>query len=67
MKHKKWNDAEKNFVVDHYKEFTDKVLAAKLSEMTNESISIYQVQELRVKLGLGKTRGRPKGRTEKIG
>ena len=58
--YKKWSDAEKNFIRDNVGSFTDNEIAIKLANMTNEPVSISMIRSQRRKLGVVKSKGRPK-------
>jgi hypothetical protein len=58
--YKKWTTAETDFILNNHSSFNDEVLAAKLSQMTGQTISTAMVRRQRRKLDLKKSRGRPK-------
>ena len=62
--HKKWTDAELNFIRENSNSMKDIELAARLTQITgNTDISVAMVRRQRRKLNLAKTRGR---RTNKV-
>lgn len=58
--YKKWGEAEIAFIRDNIKSFSDSELANKLSVMTGENITYGMVRRQRRKIGVVKSRGRPK-------
>ena len=57
--YKKWNDSEIDFIKNNHLSIPDEVIAVKLSQITNETISTAMVRRQRRKLDLKKSRGRP--------
>jgi hypothetical protein len=57
--YKKWTGSETDFICNNHKLLNDASLAAKLSQMTGETISTAMVRRQRRKLRLSKPRGRP--------
>lgn len=58
--YKKWSIAEKQYIQEHLQSFTDKELGDKLSGMTGEKISSAMIRRQRRKIGISKSRGRPR-------
>lgn len=58
--YKKWTETELNFIKDNHTYCSDEELAAKLSQITNQNITIPMVRRQRRKLKLDKQKGRPK-------
>lgn len=58
--YKKWSDAELQYIRDNLTSFSDAELAAKLSEMTGETVTYGMVRRQRRKIGINKPRGRRK-------
>lgn len=58
--YKRWNDAELQYIKDNLGLFSDGELAAKLSEMTGETVTYGMIRRQRRKLGVSKPRGRRK-------
>ena len=58
--YKKWTNTETDFIVNNHKTINDEGLAAKLSEMTSQTITTSMVRRQRRKLELKKERGRPR-------
>lgn len=58
--YKKWNDAELQYIRDNLGQFSDNILADKLSSMTGEKVSTSMIRRQRRKLGINKPRGRPR-------
>lgn len=61
--YKKWSEAEKAFIKDNVGAYSDQELAAKLSQMTGENISMAMIRRQRRKIGVSKPRGRRKKNT----
>lgn len=61
--YKKWNQADIQFILDH-QEMLDKDVAAKLTEITGQTVSQSMVRRQRRKSGIAKKRGRPRKNTE---
>ena len=59
MKYKKWNDREKQYILDNHELMTDKEISSELSQMNSENITTQMVRRQRVKLDVKKPRGRP--------
>jgi hypothetical protein len=57
--YKKWNSQEVDFIRNNYAT-KDEELAAKLSQLTGDNITVSMVRRQRRKLSLSKRRGRPK-------
>lgn len=57
--YKKWNDSEIDFIKTNHLMMPDEVIAAKLSQITSQTISTAMVRRQRRKLTLKKARGRP--------
>lgn len=57
--YKKWTDTETDFIKNNHSTLCDEAIAAKLSEMTGQSISTAMIRRQRRKLALKKPRGRP--------
>jgi len=65
--YKKWTDAEIDFIRNNLGSFSDIELAAKLSEMTSETVTYGMVRRQRRKIGVSKPRGRRKKNSSVIG
>lgn len=61
--YKKWNQTDIQFILDH-QEMLDKDVAAKLTEITGQTVSQSMVRRQRRKSGIAKKRGRPRKNTE---
>lgn len=61
--YKKWNQTDIQFILDH-QEMLDKDIAAKLTEITGQTVSQSMVRRQRRKSGIAKKRGRPRKNTE---
>lgn len=59
MKYKKWNDSEKQYILDNHELMTDKEISSELSQMNGENITTQMVRRQRIKLNIKKSRGRP--------
>jgi hypothetical protein len=57
--YKKWNDSEIDYIRNNHSVVCDEALAAKLSEITGQSVSTAMIRRQRRKLKLSKPRGRP--------
>jgi hypothetical protein len=58
--YKKWTQAEKDFILNNAILINDKLLAEKLSSITNENITTSMIRRQRRKFGVAKKRGRQK-------
>lgn len=58
MNYRKWGQMELDFIKDNFGNISDNELAAKLSQMTNSSITTPMIRRQRRKLGIQKPRGR---------
>ncbi len=58
--YKKWTGAELQYIKDNLSAHSDGALAAKLSNMTGETVSTAMIRRQRRKLGINKPRGRPR-------
>ena len=58
--YKKWTNSEIDYIQNNHNILCDEALAAKLSQMTGQSITTAMVRRQRRKLSLKKNRGRPK-------
>lgn len=58
--YKKWTDSEIDFIKSNHETMPDEVLASKLSQITNFSVTTAMVRRQRRKLQLKKSRGRPR-------
>lgn len=58
MTYRKWGQMELDFIKNNFNTVSDDILAAKLSEMTNSSITTPMIRRQRRKLGIQKPRGR---------
>ena len=58
--YKKWVDSEIDFIRNNHENMPDEVIAVKLSQITNTTISTAMVRRQRRKLQLKKSRGRPR-------
>lgn len=58
MTYRKWGQMELDFIKNNFNAVSDDILAAKLSEMTNSSITTPMIRRQRRKLGIQKPRGR---------
>lgn len=64
--YKKWKTEEIDFIRNNYVT-KDEELAAKLSQLTGDNITVSMVRRQRRKLSLNKPRGRPlKNKTENL-
>lgn len=59
MKYKKWNDSEKQYILDNHELMTDKEISSELSQMNSENITTQMVRRQRIKLNIKRSRGRP--------
>lgn len=57
--YKKWTNTEVDYINNNYKVLNDESLAAKLTQMTGQSITTAMVRRQRRKLAIKKPRGRP--------
>ena len=55
---KVWTEEEKQFISNNANTMTDKVLSAKLSQITNRNITLQAVRKQRQKMGIAKQPGR---------
>ena len=55
---RKWNDAERNFIVENAHRLTDRDIADRLTRSTERSISLDAVRKTRQRLGIIKKSGR---------
>ena len=60
MVYKKWSDSELSYIKHHYLEYSDKIIAEKLSEMTGQNITSSMIRRQRRNLKIEKAKGRPK-------
>ena len=58
--YKKWTDSEIDFIKSNHETMPDELLASKLSQITNSSVTTAMVRRQRRKLQLKKSRGRPR-------
>lgn len=58
--YKKWTDSEIDFIKNNHETMPDELLASKLTQITNTSVSTAMVRRQRRKLQLKKSRGRPR-------
>lgn len=58
--YKKWTDSEIDFIKSNHETMPDELLASKLSQITNVSVTTAMVRRQRRKLQLKKSRGRPR-------
>lgn len=58
--YKKWSEVEVNFLQSNLTHMNDAELANRLSTMTGENITYGMVRRQRRKLGIVKSRGRPR-------
>lgn len=58
--YKKWTSSETEFIKNNHQSLCDESLAAKLSQITGQTVSTAMVRRQRRKLALKKSRGRPK-------
>ena len=57
--YKKWTSSEIDYIKNNHGLLHDEALAAKLSQMTGQSITTAMVRRQRRKLSIKKQRGRP--------
>lgn len=57
--YKKWTDTEIDYIRNNHSIICDEQLAAKLSEITGQTVSTAMIRRQRRKLNLSKPRGRP--------
>lgn len=57
--YKKWTNTEIDYINNNYQLLNDESLAAKLTQMTGQSITTAMVRRQRRKLAIKKPRGRP--------
>ena len=57
--YKKWTDSEIDYIRNNHSIICDEQLAAKLSEITGQTVSTAMIRRQRRKLNLSKPRGRP--------
>ena len=55
---KVWTEEEKQFISNNANIMTDKVLSAKLSQITNRNVTLQAVRKQRQKMGIAKQPGR---------
>lgn len=65
--YKKWSDSELDFIQNNHNLLCDEALAAKLTQMTGQTISTAMVRRQRRKLSLKKSRGRPSKNKANVG
>lgn len=58
--YKKWLQNELDFISNNQNLMNDETLAAKLSEMTGQSVTKSMIRRQRRKLNIKKSRGRPR-------
>jgi hypothetical protein len=58
--YKKWLQNELDFIKNNQELMNDETLAAKLSEMTGQSVTKSMIRRQRRKLSIKKSRGRPR-------
>ncbi len=58
--YKRWTDVEIDFIKNNHVSVPDDDLAAKLSQITNQTITTAMIRRQRRKLKLSKPRGRPR-------
>lgn len=58
--YKRWTDVEIDFIKNNHVSTPDDDLAAKLSQITNQTITTAMIRRQRRKLKLSKPRGRPR-------
>jgi hypothetical protein len=61
--YKKWTESEIDFIKNNHASMPDEIIAAKLSEITNNAVTTAMVRRQRRKLQLKKSRGRPRKTT----
>ena len=66
MKYKKWNDSEKQYILNNHELMTDKEMSSELSQINSENITTQMVRRQRIKLNVKKSRGRPVKKNKKL-
>lgn len=65
--YKKWTSSEIDYIKNNHGSLHDEAMAAKLSQMTGQSITTAMVRRQRRKLSIKKQRGRPSKATQVVG